>query len=68
MTTLNLVFETTAAYAAARPADDVAELAWFPLDDLPPAEAFAFHDVGRFVHEWAAGRMKRGQTPPGSVP
>ena len=68
VTTLNLVFETTAAYAAARPADDVAELAWFPLDDLPPAEAFAFHDVGRFVHEWAAGRMKRGQTPPGSVP
>jgi hypothetical protein len=40
-----------------RPADDVAELQWFPLDELPPAEEFAFHDVGSFVHEWAAQRQ-----------
>ena len=65
VTTLNLVFEAHAADGVPRPADDVAELAWFPLDELPPAEEFAFHDVGRFVHEWAANR---GQTPPGSVP
>lgn len=60
VTTLNLVFEAHAADGAPRPADDVAELAWFPLDELPPAEEFAFHDVGRFVHEWAARSRKEG--------
>jgi ADP-ribose pyrophosphatase YjhB (NUDIX family) len=57
VTTLNLVFEVRADDAIPRPADDVAELAWFPLDELPPAEEFAFHDVGRFVHEWAERRQ-----------
>jgi ADP-ribose pyrophosphatase YjhB (NUDIX family) len=57
--TLNLVFEATAADTRPEPADDVAELRWFALDQLPPPEAFAFHDVGRFVHNWAAGRSAR---------
>ena len=60
VTTLNLVFETTVAGGEPAPADDVAELAWVRLDELPQVGEFAFHDVGRFVHEWAAGR--RGES------
>jgi ADP-ribose pyrophosphatase YjhB (NUDIX family) len=55
-TTLNLVFEARYTAGEPTPADDVAELHWFDLAELPPAEAFAFHDVGRFVHDWAAAR------------
>lgn len=57
VTTLNLVFEAHTDDGVPRPADDVAELQWFPLDELPPPEEFAFHDVGSFVHEWAAQRQ-----------
>jgi ADP-ribose pyrophosphatase YjhB (NUDIX family) len=60
VTTLNLVFETTVAGCAPAPADDVAELRWFPLDELPPVADFAFHDVGRFVHDWAQKRRGAG--------
>jgi 8-oxo-dGTP diphosphatase len=56
VTTLNLVFEAVAVTGVPTPADDVAELRWFALDDLPEAEEFAFHEVGRFIHDWAAGR------------
>jgi ADP-ribose pyrophosphatase YjhB (NUDIX family) len=58
VTTLNLVFEARAADGRAAPADDVAELAWFALDELPPPAQFAFHVVGDFVHTWAAERRK----------
>jgi ADP-ribose pyrophosphatase YjhB (NUDIX family) len=57
-TTLNLVFEAQYTSGEPAPADDVAELHWFGLDDLPPPDEFAFHDVGRFVHEWAAARAQ----------
>jgi NAD+ diphosphatase len=57
-TTLNLVFDAEVIGGDAAPADDVAELEWFPLDDLPRPSDFAFHDVGRFVHEWAARRRE----------
>jgi NAD+ diphosphatase len=57
-TTLNLVFEARHTHGEPAPADDVAELHWFGLDDLPPANEFAFHDVGRFVHDWAAARAR----------
>jgi NAD+ diphosphatase len=57
-TTLNLVFDAEVTGGDAAPADDVAELEWFPLDDLPAPAEFAFHDVGRFVHEWAARRRE----------
>jgi len=36
----------------ARPADDVSELRWFRLDELPPPEDFAFH-VADVVAAWA---------------
>ena len=59
VTTLNLVFEAQAGDGSPTPDDDVAELAWFALDELPSADEFAFHDVGRFVHEWATVRRSR---------
>jgi ADP-ribose pyrophosphatase YjhB (NUDIX family) len=58
VTTLNLVFEVRARDGRPEPADDVDELAWFALDELPPPGQFAFHVVGDFVHAWAAGRRK----------
>ena len=36
---------THASSRASRAADDVVELAWFPLDDLPPDEELAFRNV-----------------------
>jgi 8-oxo-dGTP diphosphatase len=54
VTTLNLVFEVFAADGRPAPADDVAELAWFALDELPSPAEFAFHVLGDFVHGWAA--------------
>ena len=66
--TMNLVFEAAVTGGELEPADDVAELHWVALDELPPPGEFAFHDVGRFVHEWAAGRRKaaRQQDLPGA--
>jgi ADP-ribose pyrophosphatase YjhB (NUDIX family) len=58
VTTLNLVFEVFAADSRPVPADDVAELAWFALDELPLPEEFAFHVLGDFVHAWAAGSRR----------
>ena len=40
--TVNLYWSATVAGGVARPADDVAELAWFPPDELPPRDDFAF--------------------------
>lgn len=58
VTTFNVVFEARVTGGEAAPADDVAELHWFMLDALPPAGEFAFHDVGRFVHDWATRRRE----------
>jgi NAD+ diphosphatase len=40
--TVNLYWSATVAGGEAQPADDVAELAWFPPDELPPRDEFAF--------------------------
>ena len=40
--TVNLYWSATVAGGEARPADDVAELAWFPPEGLPPRDDFAF--------------------------
>ncbi|MGH3023696.1 MAG: NUDIX hydrolase [Gaiellaceae bacterium] len=40
--TLNLYWAAAVAGGELRPADDVAELAWFPADALPPRGEFAF--------------------------
>jgi ADP-ribose pyrophosphatase YjhB (NUDIX family) len=40
--TVNFYWAAALAAGEPRPADDVAELAWFPDDDLPPRAEFAF--------------------------
>jgi 8-oxo-dGTP diphosphatase len=40
--TVNLYWESSLAPGESQPADDVAELAWFPADALPPRSEFAF--------------------------
>jgi len=40
--TVNLYWSAAVAGGEARPADDVAELAWFPPEGLPPRDDFAF--------------------------
>jgi ADP-ribose pyrophosphatase YjhB (NUDIX family) len=53
---LNLVWEAQLAVGAPSPADDVAELRWFPLDALPPPEECAFRWVARFLDDLAEAR------------
>ena len=44
--TLNLYWTARAVGGQARAADDVIELRWFPLDELPPSDELAFTTVG----------------------
>jgi 8-oxo-dGTP diphosphatase len=48
---LNLVFEARVVSGDMAPADDVAELRWFDLDDLPAREELAFSWVSRFLED-----------------
>lgn len=43
--TLNLYWTARIVSGDPEPADDVAELVWFPLDELPPDEELAFRNV-----------------------
>lgn len=52
---LVLSFAATAAEGEPQPADDVAELAWLPLNGLPPAEEFAFRRHPQLLPRWALG-------------
>ncbi len=47
---LNLVWEARIVSGEASPADDVAELRWFGLDELPPREELAFRWVAPFLY------------------
>jgi ADP-ribose pyrophosphatase YjhB (NUDIX family) len=55
-TVLNLVFETRVVAGDMAPADDVAELRWFALEDLPPSEELAFTWVARFLDDHGSFR------------
>lgn len=48
---LNLVWEARISSGEPKAADDVAELRWYPLDELPPREELAF----RWIEEFLAG-------------
>ena len=43
----------------AQPADDVAEIRWFPADELPPEPEFAFPSVAEIVAKWRAAKPRR---------
>ncbi len=48
---LNLVFDARLAAGDMAPADDVADLRWFDLDDLPASDELAFSWVSRFLDD-----------------
>jgi len=43
--TLNLFWTARIVRGVPSPADDVSELGWFPLDELPPEDELAFRNV-----------------------
>ena len=47
--TLNLYWAARVVGGEARPADDVAELRWFALEELPGPEELAFRTVGHVL-------------------
>jgi ADP-ribose pyrophosphatase YjhB (NUDIX family) len=47
--TLNLYWRARIVSGEPTPADDVAELRWFPIDDLPPDEEIAFRNVVKAI-------------------
>lgn len=51
---LNLVWEATASDGDPTPADDVAELRWFPREGLPPDDELAFRWLAPTLRDWAA--------------
>ncbi len=49
VTTLNLYWRARIVSGEPTPADDVAELRWFPVDDLPPDGEIAFRNVVKAI-------------------
>jgi 8-oxo-dGTP diphosphatase len=56
--TVNLYWEARLEEGEPRPADDVAELAWFPADALPPRNEFAFANTIELLERVGAGFSK----------
>ena len=50
--TLNFYWEGRIVSGEPAPADDVAELCWFPREALPPREAFAFRNTVEILELW----------------
>lgn len=52
--TLNLFWVVRATGGELAPADDVAELAWFERDELPPPDELAFDAIEHVLAAWRA--------------
>jgi 8-oxo-dGTP diphosphatase len=52
--TLNLIWTARVTGGRPEPADDVAELRWFGVDELPPPEECAFELVAKVLSAWRA--------------
>ena len=52
--TLNLYWTARITSGEPTPADDVSELRWFALDDLPPDEELAFDNVAKALRSLAS--------------
>ena len=50
--TLNLYWTARVAGGEAQAADDVSELRWFALDELPPDDEIAFENVTKALALW----------------
>jgi NAD+ diphosphatase len=59
-TTLTIVFRCSVEGGEERPDDDVEELRWFPLDQLPPGEELSFRNVAAALARFAAERRGAG--------
>jgi 8-oxo-dGTP diphosphatase len=57
--TVNFYWEGSLAPGEPRPADDVAELAWFPADALPPRSEFAFANTVELLDRLGATFSQR---------
>lgn len=55
-TVLNLVWEASVVSGEMQAQDDVSELRWFPVDDLPSDDEYAFRWVAPFMRRWAQAR------------
>jgi ADP-ribose pyrophosphatase YjhB (NUDIX family) len=58
--TVNLYWEASLAPGEPQPADDVAELAWFPADALPPRSEFAFANTVELFERIGATFSREG--------
>jgi len=54
--TLNLYWTARIRRGEPKPADDVAEVAWFAAGELPPWEEFAFENTVAVLKAWEEGR------------
>lgn len=59
--TLNLYWEARVVAGAPSPADDVAELAWFARDALPPPDRTAFRNTHAVLAAWARAKGRLGR-------
>ena len=50
--TLNFYWEARIVSGAPAPADDVADLHWFPREELPPRDEFAFRNTVEVLELW----------------
>jgi 8-oxo-dGTP diphosphatase len=57
--TVNFYWEGSLAPGEPQPADDVAELAWFPADALPPRSEFAFANTVELLDRLGATFSQR---------
>jgi ADP-ribose pyrophosphatase YjhB (NUDIX family) len=60
--TVNFYWEASLGEGKPRPADDVAELAWFPADRLPPRREFAFANTVEILERAGASFCEEGLT------
>lgn len=56
--TLNLTWTARIVAGEPAPADDVAELRWFPPEELPPADELAFGNVAEVLGAWRSLRAE----------
>ncbi|MDW8339142.1 MAG: NUDIX domain-containing protein, partial [Thermoleophilia bacterium] len=56
---VNLAWEAIPVAGDPAPADDVSELRWFSLDELPPRDELAFGWIAPMLEEWVAARRGR---------
>jgi 8-oxo-dGTP diphosphatase len=65
--TLNLLWEARVVGGEPRPDDDIAELRWFALDELPDDDEIAFSALPGVIRAWIARRDREEPAVPAPV-